>query len=363
MILKGKKLLFMAGGTGGHVYPALAVARAAAEQGSIIHWLGNQSGFEGKKVPEAGFIFHDIAVYGLRGNGVIGWLKAPFMIGRAVFQAKKIMQHIQPDVVIGMGGFASGPGGVAAKILNIPLLIHEQNAVMGLTNALLSRVANTILLASQQAAAKIALKYPYRVTGNPVREDITLLPAPEERFRQRSGKIRLLVLGGSQGAKAINLLLPQALSLLSEEQRPQVLHQTGARWLEKTQTEYAALNVQAEIVPFIDDMAKAYANADWVIARSGALTVSEIATAGLAALFIPFPYAVDDHQTMNAQCLAEVGAAAILEEKILTADILATAIQSRQDRSALLTQAERARLCSDEKALGEILRAIKELCR
>ncbi|RKW07720.1 MAG: UDP-N-acetylglucosamine--N-acetylmuramyl-(pentapeptide) pyrophosphoryl-undecaprenol N-acetylglucosamine transferase, partial [Cardiobacterium sp.] len=239
--LQGKTVLMMAGGTGGHVYPALAVARAATEAGATVHWLGNAAGFEGKKVPEAGYVFHDIAVKGLRGKGLTGWLKAPFMLARALWKARAVLRKVKPDVVVGMGGFASGPGGLMAARAGIPLVIHEQNAVAGLTNRKLAKRARKVLLADSRAAAKMGLKEgEYVVTGNPVRADIAAVPAPAQRFLGRLDAIRLLVLGGSQGAKALNELVPQALALLPADARPQVVHQGGERWLEETRAAYEA---------------------------------------------------------------------------------------------------------------------------
>lgn len=359
----GKTFLIMAGGTGGHVYPALTVARAAEAEGAQIHWLGNASGFEGRKVPAAGFRLHDIAVRGLRGSGTMGWVKAPWMIARAMRKARKVIARVRPDLVIGMGGFASGPGGLAAKLCGVKLLVHEQNAVMGLTNRWLSKWADRVLLGDCRGADKASEARAYRVVGNPVRDSICALAAPHVRYARHSGKILLLVLGGSQGAKAINELVPQALARLSPVMRPAVRHQVGPRWLEVTQKTYRTLGVAAEVVPFIEDMASAYDAADWVIARSGALTVAEIATAGLPALFIPFPHAVDDHQTMNAKTLTEIGAAQMLAEDCLDVAELARAIAARHDRKALLLQAEKARRRSHAEALGKILCAIEELCR
>lgn len=352
----GKTVLMMAGGTGGHVYPALAVAQAARDEGADVHWLGNAQGFEGRKVPEYGFAFHDIAVRGLRGNGLAGWLKAPFMLTRAIAAARQVIREIRPDVVIGMGGFAAGPGGVAAKMAGVPLVIHEQNAVAGLTNRLLSRLADAVLLGDKRAAARLHGKA--QTTGNPVRADFAQVPTPEARFAGRSGKIRLLVLGGSQGARALNGIVPQALALLPPAQRPRVTHQVGERWLAEAREAYAQADVAAEVVPFIEDMAQAYAQADWIIARSGALTVAEMATVGVGALFVPFPHAVDDHQTANAQTLVDAGAAQVVQQADLTAQGLAEAIAARQDRAQLLEEAQAAKRCSHAQALPMIMRAV-----
>lgn len=360
-IWQGKTVLMMAGGTGGHVYPALAVAHAAQAQGANVHWLGSAQGFEGKKVPEAGFVFYDIAVRGLRGNGAAGWLQAPFMLSRAIRRARKIMKQIRPDVVIGMGGFASGPGGLAAKMLGIPLVVHEQNAVMGMTNTWLAKFASLVLLADERVAKKLPKHRSYTVTGNPVRADIAAVPAPAARYPYHYGTIKLLVLGGSQGAKAMNEILPQALALMPEKERPSVTHQVGERWFEEAKAHYQQAGVKANIVPFVSDMAQAYSEADWVIARSGALTVAEIATVGLPALFIPFPFAVDDHQTANAQALADAGAAAVVQQAALTAPRLREIIAAHQVRAELAQKAELARSCSHAAALSTIMAAIEGL--
>lgn len=355
-----KMVLMMAGGTGGHVYPALAVARALAERGASIHWLGNGDGFEGRKVP-ADYPLHDIAVKGLRGNGLLGWLKAPVMVSKAIYRAHRVIKAIKPDVVIGMGGFAAGPGGVAAYLHKIPLLIHEQNAVMGLTNKLLARVANKVLLGDELAAEALKNRHKVLVTGSPVRADIAAIATPEVRFAQRQGKVKLLLIGGSLGAKALNELLPQALALLDESERPLVTHQTGERWLEATQQAYAAAAVEAQIVPFIDDMCVAYGQCDWLIARAGALTVAEVATVGVSALFVPFPYAVDDHQTANAQQLLTAQAATLVQQNELSAEWLAEFIRKQNNRPALLQQAQRGRACSHAQALDNIIDEVAAL--
>lgn len=359
----GKTLLFMAGGTGGHVYPALAVAKAAEKEGASIHWLGNAVGFEGDKVPANGYPLHDIKVRGLRGNGLLGWLKAPFMILRAVLRARQVIRQIKPDVVIGMGGFASGPGGLAAKWQGVPLVIHEQNAVMGMTNTYLAKIATTVLLADAHAASKLPKGKAYLSVGNPVRADIAAIAPPEVRYKTHTGKIHLLVLGGSQGAKAINHLVPEALALLPEAERPNVVHQVGPRWLEVTQAKYQSCGVDAKVVAFIDDMAAAYAKADWIIARSGASTVAEIATAGLPALFIPFPYAVDDHQTANARTLEEAGSAQIIQEKTLDSARLSAEMMNYTNREQLEQLAVKARSCSHAQALEQILNAVKDVMK
>ncbi|MBV7435181.1 undecaprenyldiphospho-muramoylpentapeptide beta-N-acetylglucosaminyltransferase [Cardiobacteriaceae bacterium TAE3-ERU3] len=354
----GKTVLFMAGGTGGHVYPALTVADALAAEGAIIHWLGNADGFEGRVVPQYGYELHDIQVRGLRGNGAAGWLKAPWMVSRAVSRASGVIKAIRPDVVIGMGGFAAGPGGVAAKLRGIPLIIHEQNAVMGLTNKLLARIANSVLLADVRASKALGSKE-YKVVGNPVRAQIIDSRQQPARYQTRDGQIRLLVLGGSQGAKAVNEAVPQALALLDAEERPAVRHQVGPRWVDVVNSAYHDAGVVGEVVPFIDDMAGALADCDWVVCRSGALTVAELATVGVPAVCIPLPQAVDDHQTANAQTLVDAGAAEILPQSQLNAQTLAEAIRKRRDRAALRIQAEAALSCAKPNATQDIIHTVE----
>lgn len=354
----GKTVLFMAGGTGGHVYPALTVADALAAEGATIHWLGNVDGFEGRVVPQHGYELHDIRVRGLRGNGATGWLKAPWMVSRAVLRASSVIKTIRPDVVIGMGGFAAGPGGVAAKLRGIPLVIHEQNAVMGLTNKLLARIANIVLLADVRASKALGGKA-YKVVGNPVRAEIIGSRQQPARYQARDGQIRLLVLGGSQGAKAVNEVVPQALALLDSDERPDVRHQVGPRWVAAVESAYHDAGVAGEVVPFIQDMAGALVDCDWVICRSGALTVAELATVGVPALCIPLPQAVDDHQTANAQTLVDAGAAEILPQAQLNAQTLAKAIRKRRDRAALRVQAEAALGCAKPNATQDIIHTVE----
>lgn len=295
---------------------------------------------------------------GLRGNGALGWLKAPWMVSRAIGRAAKVIADIRPDIVIGMGGFAAGPGGVAAKLRRVPLVIHEQNAVMGLTNKLLSSVANAVLLGDGRAAQALK-RHNYKVVGNPVRAEIIGAEIPQVRYENRSGNIRMLVLGGSQGAKAINEIVPQALALLDPQIRPQVCHQVGPRWVEQVSKLYQDAEVVGNIVPFIDDMAAELAACDWVLCRSGALTVAELAAVGVPAVCIPLPQAVDDHQTANAQTLVDAGAAEILPQSQLSAETLAEKIRARCDRSVLLTQAKTARICAKPEATQDIIHTLE----
>jgi UDP-N-acetylglucosamine--N-acetylmuramyl-(pentapeptide) pyrophosphoryl-undecaprenol N-acetylglucosamine transferase len=294
------RVLIVAGGTGGHVFPALAVASALRERGVEVTWLGTRRGMEAKRVPEAGFPLDWVEVRGLRGKGVVGWLLAPFRLLRALIQALAVMRRRAPDVVLGMGGFVSGPGGLAARLSGRPLVIHEQNAIPGLTNRLLSRLAGRVLVGFPGT-------FPGRErhTGNPVRAAIARLPEPAARLAGRSGPMRLLVLGGSQGALGLNRVVPEALAELSPEARPEVWHQAGERHVALAQEEYGQAGVEGRVVAFIDDMSVAYAWADLVLCRAGALTIAELAAAGVGALLVPYPHAVDDHQSANAAFLAD----------------------------------------------------------
>lgn len=311
--------LIMAGGTGGHVFPALATAHELQRQGVHVEWLGTQKGIEARVIPEAGIKLHCIDVAGLRGKGRLSLLLAPFKVLLAIWQALTVLRQVKPDVVLGMGGFASGPGGVAAKLLGKPLVIHEQNAIAGMTNKILSKMAWRVLEAFEDAFPS---ETDTETVGNPVRGPILQMNDPRERYGNRSGKIRLLVVGGSLGAKAINETLPEVLAQMPEEQRPEVWHQTGKRTYEETLERYQHLGLEARVVPFIEQMDEAYGWADLVLCRAGALTVSELAIAGVAAILVPFPFAVDDHQTANAKYLAQLDAAQLVPQPELTVDHL-----------------------------------------
>lgn len=311
--------LIMAGGTGGHVFPALATAHELQRQGVHVEWLGTQKGIEARVIPEADIKLHCIDVAGLRGKGRLSLLWAPFKVLLAIWQALAVLRKVKPDVVLGMGGFASGPGGVAAKLLGKPLVIHEQNAIAGMTNKILSKMAWRVLEAFEDAFPS---KTDTETVGNPVRGPILQMNNPRERYGKRSGKIRLLVVGGSLGAKAINETLPEVLAQMPEEQRPEVWHQTGKRTYEETLECYERLGLEARVVPFIEQMDEAYGWADLVLCRAGALTVSELAIAGVAAILVPFPFAVDDHQTANAKYLAQLNAAQLVPQPELTVDHL-----------------------------------------
>jgi UDP-N-acetylglucosamine--N-acetylmuramyl-(pentapeptide) pyrophosphoryl-undecaprenol N-acetylglucosamine transferase len=313
-------VLIMAGGTGGHVFPALAAARVLRERGYEPVWLGTRRGMEARLVPQQQIAMEWIEVSGIRGKGVLTLLAAPFNLLRAVWQALGVMRRRQPVVVLGAGGFVSGPGGIAAWLARRPLVIHEQNAVAGLTNRVLARLAKRVLEAFPQSFP--AGRHAERV-GNPVRREIATLPAPRERFASHTGKLRLLVFGGSQGAARLNAVVPAAIALLPPELRPAVVHQCGERHREQAGQLYAKYGVQADVRAFIDDMAETYSWADLVVCRAGALTVSEIAAAGLPAIFVPFAAAVDDHQTRNAQFLLHAKAGVIVPEAELTPPRLA----------------------------------------
>ena len=334
-------VLIMAGGTGGHVFPALAVAKVLRARGVGVVWLGVPGSMESRLVPAQGIPIEWVNVRGIRGKGALTWMLAPLRIANAVAQAIGVLRRVKPRSVLGAGGYVSGPGGIAAWLMRIPLLIHEQNAIAGMTNRWLARLATQVLEAfpgSFGASARAT------TIGNPVREDIAALPAPAERFAAREPRARLLVFGGSQGAQRLNAVLPQALAMIEADKRPQVLHQSGERGFEATQAGYVAAKVEAQVMPFIDDMAKTYAWADLAVCRAGAMTVAELQAAGLGAIFVPLPIATDDHQTKNAEVMVRVGAARIIQERDLTAERLSTIIAELiADRAALLKMAEAAR--------------------
>jgi UDP-N-acetylglucosamine--N-acetylmuramyl-(pentapeptide) pyrophosphoryl-undecaprenol N-acetylglucosamine transferase len=351
-----RTVMIMAGGTGGHVFPALAIAGELRAVRDIV-WLGTERGIEARLVPAAGYPAEWIEVEGLRGKGIGRWLGAPLRLLRAVAQARRVLRRRRPGVVLGLGGFASGPGGIAAWLAGTPLVIHEQNAVAGLTNRWLARVAARVaegFPGSFPAARHAAF------VGNPVRPDIAALPPPRERYAARHGPLGLLVIGGSQGAAALNRLVPEAVGLLPASRRPVVVHQCGARHREATEQAYARAGVAAQVHEYVDDMATAYAGADLVVARAGASTVAELAAAGIAAILVPFPAAVDDHQTRNAAWLAETGAAQVVAEAGLTGAELANRIATlcSGGRAKLATMAEAARA----RAVADAAQRVAALC-
>jgi UDP-N-acetylglucosamine--N-acetylmuramyl-(pentapeptide) pyrophosphoryl-undecaprenol N-acetylglucosamine transferase len=337
----GRPVLIMAGGTGGHVFPALAVARVLRDRGVPVVWLGVPDSMESRLVPANGFPIEWVRVGGIRGKGLKTWLVAPLRILEAVRQAMRVLRRVRPRSVLGFGGYVSGPGGIAARLLRIPLLIHEQNAIAGMTNRWLARMATQVLEAFP-GSFKPAVHA--RAIGNPVRADIAALPTPEARFAGRSGRSRLLVFGGSQGAQRLNAVVPQALARVSESIRPQIRHQTGERGLEAARAAYAEARVEAEVLPFIDDMAAAYAWADLAVCRAGAMTVAELQAAGVGAIFVPLPVATDDHQTKNAEVMVKSGAARLIQERDLTPVRLSEEISGLlADRAQLLKMAQAAR--------------------
>ncbi|WP_447553169.1 undecaprenyldiphospho-muramoylpentapeptide beta-N-acetylglucosaminyltransferase [Vreelandella sp. EE22] len=334
-----RRILIMAGGTGGHVIPALSLARALRAQDVAVEWLGSPRGIENRLVPEAGITLHTIAIAGLRGKGAAGWFKAPFNLTGAVLSARRVIKTFKPDVVVGLGGFASGPGGLAAKLAGVPLVIHEQNAVAGLTNRVLSRLATRTYAAFAEAFGPRA-----EVIGNPVRGEIAALgEMPRTRAELTTRTLRLLVVGGSLGAVALNERLPGALAALGAEDRPEVWHQAGKDREEATKDAYEALHVEAKVSAFIDDMAAAYDWADLVVCRAGALTVAELAAAAKPALLVPFPFAVDDHQRVNANVLVEAGAARCVVQEELTTARLTQLLGELLTHDTLLEMASRAR--------------------
>jgi UDP-N-acetylglucosamine--N-acetylmuramyl-(pentapeptide) pyrophosphoryl-undecaprenol N-acetylglucosamine transferase len=355
----GACIAVMAGGTGGHVFPALATAEVLREQGMEVFWIGTRRGLEAKLVPPRGFPTEWISIEGLRGKGVGQLIAAPWRLVVALRQAAGILRRRRPNVVLGMGGFASGPGGVMARMLGLPLVIHEQNRVPGMTNQWLSRIATRVFEAfpgsfpgNRGAVA----------CGNPVRADIAALAPPAERLAARSGPGRLLVVGGSLGAKVLNETVAPAVARLPAELRPRIRHQAGELTLETARAAYAAADVSAEVTPFVDDMAGAYGWADLVVCRAGALTVSELAAAGVASVLVPYPFAVDDHQTGNARYLADAGAARLLPQTGLNPESLSRLLAELLGDPARLRQmAEAARAMSRPDAAARIAAACWEV--
>ncbi|WP_295405463.1 undecaprenyldiphospho-muramoylpentapeptide beta-N-acetylglucosaminyltransferase [uncultured Thiocystis sp.] len=349
----------MAGGTGGHVFPALAVAERLRASGAEVFWIGTRQGMESRLVPEHGFEIEWIRIEGLRGKGLGQRLRAPFKLAGALWQARAILRRRRPSLVLGMGGFASGPGGLTARAMGLPLVIHEQNFVPGMTNQWLARVATAVFEAFPGSFPDDRCAV---ATGNPVRQSILDLPPPRERLSGRSGAARLLVLGGSLGAQVLNEMLPAALAAMPAGARPEVRHQAGERTLETARDAYRLAGVEAEIMPFISDMADAYAWADLVVCRAGALTVSELAAAGVASVLVPYPFAVDDHQVGNARYLSDAGAARLVIQRDLSqAGLTALLTELLGDRASLLAMAERARGLAQPDAAARIAASCLEL--
>jgi UDP-N-acetylglucosamine--N-acetylmuramyl-(pentapeptide) pyrophosphoryl-undecaprenol N-acetylglucosamine transferase len=349
-------VLIMAGGTGGHIFPGLAVAECLRAQGVPVVWLGAVGGMETKVVPAQRIELHTVAVGGLRGKGIKTRLLAPLMLLGALFASLAVLRQVKPRSVLSMGGYVAGPGGLAAWLLRRPLLVHEQNRVAGFTNRKLAGLAKRVLAGFADVLPQAEW------VGNPVRDAIAALPLPAQRMADRSGRPRLLVLGGSLGARALNLTVPQALAQLTPAQRPEVVHQCGTRGLDEARAAYAKAGVEAQVVAFIEDMAGSYEWADLAVCRAGALTLAELTAAGLGAVLVPFPHAVDDHQTRNAEALVAIGAAVVMQESELDIQILAQRLESLlSDRRRLLAMAEAARTLAKPDAAQVIARACMEV--
>ena len=341
-----KTILIMAGGTGGHIFPALAVAHKMHDAGWRVVWLGNPEGMEARLVPQHGFEMVNLKFAALRGKGILRKLLLPLNLLKGFWQAQKAIRQVQPDVVLGMGGYITFPGGMMASLLGKPLVVHEQNSVAGLANRVLAGVADRIATGFPDVLNKGIW------AGNPVRPEIAKIAPPAERFAERSGALRVLVIGGSLGAQALNEVVPQGMSQLTEAELPQIVHQAGEKHIEALKANYAAVGVQAHCVSFIEDMAGAYEWADLVICRSGALTVAELAAAGVASILVPFPHAVDDHQTGNARFLVDAGGAFLLPQTQLTPE--AIALIRNYSRGQLLEMAEKARSLAKPDATEEV---------
>ena len=353
--------LIMAGGTGGHIFPGLAVAQALRERGWHVHWLGgtgstDQPSMESQLVPPQGFPFEAVDFSGVRGKGPLSLVLLPLRLLRAFWQSIQVVRRVKPDVVVGLGGYITFPGGMMSVLLGKPLVLHEQNSVAGLANKVLAGVADRIFTAFPDVFKK------GQWVGNPLRTDFLRMPDTATRFANRSGPLKVLVLGGSLGAKALNDLVPRALALIPADKRPVVTHQSGARQMAALQANYAAAGVQAQLTPFIDNTAQAFADADLVICRAGASTVTEIAAVGAAALFVPFPFAVDDHQTRNADFLVRQGAGWQVPQAEMTPEWLAEMIQ-KTERTTLLSTGLEAKKMQKIDATAHMVAACEELTR
>ncbi|MCD0501852.1 undecaprenyldiphospho-muramoylpentapeptide beta-N-acetylglucosaminyltransferase [Bordetella petrii] len=354
--MTGRTVLIMAGGTGGHIMPGLAVADVLRERGWRVLWLGNPDKMEGRLVPPRGIDLVPLYFQGVRGRGATTLLKLPFLLVRACAQAWKRLSQVRPDVVLGMGGYVAFPGGMVAALRGMPLVVHEQNAVAGTANRWLARLARRVLSGFPNVLPR------GEALGNPVRGDLCALPEPAARYSGREGTLRMLVVGGSLGAQALNTTLPRALALMDAKIRPHVVHQAGEQHLQALRDAYAQAGVTAECRDFIDDMAAAMADADVLVCRAGAMTVSEVAAAGVAALFVPFPHAIDDHQTANARFLSNDGAAWLCPQPELTPEWLAGWLGQRT-RPELQAVAERARQHARPQAAAHIADVCEQAAR
>ncbi len=347
-------ILIMAGGTGGHVFPALAVADYMKVSGWRVVWLGTKGGMEEILVPQKGYDIEIMDFSGLRGKNLMVWFLLPLRLLLAFWQSAKVLFQIRPDVVLGMGGYPAFPGGIMASLLNKPLLIHEQNSVPGLANKILAKFADKILLGFPNA---IRNEKKIIFSGNPVRKEISQLDIPDKRYAERSGKLKLLIIGGSLGAQALNTIVPKMLRLIPDHMRPLVTHQAGRKHLETLKKNYAEAGVEGELLVFIENIAVQYADCDLVICRAGALTIAELTVVGIASILVPFPYAVDDHQTSNAKFLSDKDAAVLLPQNELTPQGLAQLLMEFT-REKLLGMAMKAR----ELARPDATRLVAEAC-
>jgi UDP-N-acetylglucosamine--N-acetylmuramyl-(pentapeptide) pyrophosphoryl-undecaprenol N-acetylglucosamine transferase len=350
-----RTLMVMAGGTGGHVFPGLAVAHQMQAWGWRVVWLGNPTGMEATLVPKHGVPMEFVRFGGVRGKGIKTKLMLPVNLLRACSESLSVLRRVKPDVVLGMGGYITFPAGVMTWLSGRSLVLHEQNSIAGLANKVLAKLAKRVLVAFPNALPNAEW------TGNPIREELARVPAPEARYALRSGPLNVLVVGGSLGAAGLNDVVPKALALLAPDERPRIVHQAGAKHIEAARANYAAAGIEigsatgddVQLLPFIDDMTSAYANADLVICRSGAMTVAEIAAVGVAAFFVPFPFAVDDHQTTNAAFLAQNGAAVVVQQRDLSAAQLADWLRG-QTRETLVEMAKRSRSLAKPDATEQV---------
>lgn len=346
--------LIMAGGTGGHIFPGLAVAESLRDAGWRVHWLGVPGNMESQHVPQRGFAFEPVEFGGVRGKGVLSLALLPLRLLKAFWQSLQVIRRVQPDVVVGLGGYITFPGGMMSVLMGKPLVLHEQNSVAGLANKVLAGVADRIFCAFPHVLKKGTW------VGNPLRQNFLNKPSPATRFAGRTGPLKVWVVGGSLGAQALNDIVPQALALMATAQRPEVVHQSGAKQIDALRANYAKVGVQAELTPFIDDTAQAFADADLVICRAGASTVTEIAAIGAAAIYVPFPFAVDDHQTTNAHFLVQQGAGWLLPQAQLTPESLAARLSSLT-REELLVCAEKAWALKKTQATQDVVAACEAL--
>jgi len=351
--------MIMAGGTGGHVFPALAVAKALRQRGWDVFWLGTRNSFEARVVPQHDFEIEWIDIKGVRGKHLLQKLMLPLRLLHAMYQAMRVIQKRKPTIVLGMGGFVSGPGGLVSRLMGRPLVIQEQNTIPGMTNRYLAKIANAVFEAFPGSFDK---KVNARLSGNPVRHEMFSLESPEKRISARNDAIHLLVLGGSLGAQALNETIPLSIALLPNEVRPAVKHQAGRDKLKQTLSAYQEAAVEAEVVEFVDDMSAAYSWADLVVCRSGALTVSELTAVGIGSILVPYPHAVDDHQTHNGQFLVDADAAVMLQQRDLTPDSLAKILNDLiGDRSRLINMARSANALAQAQATDMIADSCEEL--